>query len=164
MADVYGQLLQRIVGFSHVWLRPKRNMMHHRQHAANVAHELNQTCLLIARESLQSSARSWRTRRPSFLGALSVLHWISHLETSSVLMAGVAEGGFHGHGLWHFAVMWAILAFLFGPSCHGRASRMEQLRFHVNGMEEGSRISVAFLRSPEIVNHKGHEGTRRKTI
>jgi hypothetical protein len=38
---------------------------------------------------------------------------------------------------------------------------MEQLRFHVNGMEEGSRISVAFLRSPELLTTKGtkvHEG------
>ena len=76
-------------------------------------------------------------------------------------MAGVADGRF---SLGAFVALRRDVGdpgVLVRPSCHGRASRMEQLHFHVNGMEEGSRISVAFLRSPELLTTKGtkvHEG------
>src|SRR5207248_4352146 len=67
----------------------------------------------LRERSLQSAAETGvhvGHRSGNFVRA----HRISHLETSSVLMAGVADGGFRWARLWHFAVMWAILAFLFG--------------------------------------------------
>ena len=49
-------------------------------------------------------------------------------------------GGFHWARLWHFVVMWAMLAFVFRTFDYGGSARLEQFRFDADGLEEGSRV------------------------
>ena len=77
------------------------------------------------------------------LGVLSVLTGLAVWKPVQFSWLAWMMGGFHYARLWHFLVMWAILAFVLGHLVDGDSAWLEQFRFHADRMEEESRLLVA---------------------
>ena len=64
------------------------------------------------------------------------------METGAAFLAGVDDGRLPSARLWHFLLMWAMLAFVFGHLGDGGPAWLEQLRLHVDRMEERPGIPL----------------------
>ena len=79
------------------------------------------------------------------LGVLSVLTGFAIWKPVQFSWLAWMMGGFHLARLWHFLIMWAMLAFVFGPSGDGGPPWLEQLRLDVDRMEEGPGVPIGVM-------------------